>query len=218
MNKKRYQPTKDGDLIAWTKNIKEQSTAHATEWNLASEDVNELNTRIGEAGTAYEANLNPETRNRQTSQRKKVAFKQLKEFLSYYTNRLEYNKLVPDDAILAMGLRPRERQAHQPDPPPVETPIIDVVTGQRHDLTVYASRPEHGHAVESITRKEYYGFKTYYRIEGESTWREQSSTRLHTIIVFDETDEGKHVEIEAAWINPRLQEGPRSARVRALIN
>jgi hypothetical protein len=218
MNKKRYQPTKDGDLIAWTKNIREQSTTHAAAWGLSNEDTSELNTRTEEARLAYEANENPETANRQTSKRKKVAFKQLKEFMSYFTNKLEYNRLVPDDAIEAMGLRPRDHQAHQPDPPPTEKPQINVVTGQHHDISIYASVPEYGHAVESLTRQGYYGFKVRFRIEGEETWHEQSSTRLQMTLVFDEACEGKHVELEAAWINPRLQEGPLSDKIRALIN
>ncbi|MDR2140037.1 MAG: hypothetical protein LBP50_10890 [Tannerella sp.] len=218
MSRDHYQPVKDGEFIAWAENISAQSEAHKLEWMLSTEDVSELTSLTDDAKASYEANLNRETKNFQTSQKKKVAFARLKRFLSYYSNSLEYNLHVPDEAILAMGLRPREHHAHQPDKPPGEAPNATVVAGQHHDITVYASIPEYGHAVEYLKRKGYYGIKVRYRKEGEDTWHEKVSTRLHVTLVFDETDEARHVEIEVAWINPRLEEGPWSDKVRALIN
>jgi hypothetical protein len=63
MKQKRYQPVKEGELIAWALNIKDQSTAHQSDWMLQPQDVSELRSLTGEARTAYEANKNRETKN-----------------------------------------------------------------------------------------------------------------------------------------------------------
>jgi hypothetical protein len=43
-------------------------------------------------------------------------------------------------------------------------------------------------------------------------------TRLHYTLIFTDAEEGKHIRIQGAWINPRIQNGPWSEEVRELIN
>jgi hypothetical protein len=37
-------------------------------------------------------------------------------------------------------------------------------------------------------------------------------------LIFTDAEEGKHIRLQGAWINPRIQNGPWSEEVRELIN
>jgi hypothetical protein len=218
MHRKPYQPTKDGEFIAWAQNIRSESEKNEAAWNLLHDDVTELVDLEGEATAAYIADQNPETKNRQTNKRKQRAFTDLKRFMSRYTNAMEYNKLVPDDAIEAMGLRPRSHHAHEPDPIPAESPALTIVSGRHHDMHIYASVPQLGHVTEYLKQKGYYGIIVRTRKDGEEHWHEEYSTSLHVTKIFDAEDESKYLTVAIAWINPRIQHGPWSDEIRALIN
>ncbi|MDR2359653.1 MAG: hypothetical protein LBD87_07660, partial [Prevotellaceae bacterium] len=57
-----------------------------------------------------------------------------------------------------------------------------------------------------------------YRKEDCEEWHSGYSTRLHTDLFFNGEDSGKRLILMAAWINPRLQQGPWSNEITVLIN
>ncbi|MDR1405842.1 MAG: hypothetical protein LBI89_01380, partial [Prevotellaceae bacterium] len=78
--------------------------------------------------------------------------------------------------------------------------------------------PQHGQPSEFLKKKGYHGFVVRYRKESETEWHERHTTRLHITLLFDSGDEGTHLLLTTAWINPRIQHGPWSDELRVLVN
>jgi hypothetical protein len=214
----KTQPVRDGDMIAWARNLSEKCELNQGVWQLNSSDVTELRTRFSTAERAWLVNLNPEDSSHRTATDKKVAIKDLRDFCSLYTPVLVANRLISEEDLQAMGLPSRIHHFNEPIPAPPEAPGITVIVGQHHDIDVYAAITEHGHPTQSVTTKRYHGIVLRYRMESEETWHEQISTRLHVTLLFEDEDEGKHIILRAAWVNPRMQHGPWSNDVRVLVN
>jgi hypothetical protein len=197
----------DEQFIAYAGTINSQCTEHATEWNIDPARLGTLQALTTGAVTAYEANIDMATRNLITSTNKKTAFGELKHFLALFIDYLEGNLSVPDDALAVMSLRPRTHHAVQPLPRPDDAPLLKVVK-QHDEMTVYVTRSELGHPARSATLKKYHGFKLRWKFEDETAFRTEISTRLHFTLHFGREDETKRVILSAAWVNPRLEEGP----------
>jgi hypothetical protein len=217
-NSNGYMPRKDAEFIAWTKTIYRDCSENAPTWQLDTTLLNQFNDLVVTATAAYENNADKELRNRATVKLKDAAFLALKLFLSTYINTLEGNNNIPDEAIESMGLRPRHPHAHQPIPVPTEAPVLTAIVGQHHDVTVYASTLQHGHPTAFLKDGKYAGFMLKYLMDGETQWQSIVSTRLHYTLIFTDADEGKYIRLQAAWVNPRMQNGPWSEEVRELIN
>ncbi|MDR2138509.1 MAG: hypothetical protein LBP50_03035 [Tannerella sp.] len=207
----------DEQFLAYANTINSQCTQHAAEWEIDSARLSNLNTLTTRANQAYAANRDRETRNRITSANKKAAFGELKHFLSPFVDYLESNLSVPDTALAIMDLRSRVHHASLPIGRPDESPVVSVV--HRHDeMTVYVALAEFGHPTQSITRHKYHGFKLRWKFEDESSYRFEFSTRLRFTLRFDRADEARRVILAAAWINPRLQEGPWSKDLTEIVS
>jgi hypothetical protein len=211
---------KDNDLLAQVKNIESTCRKHMepADWNINVNLMDQLSTRLSAANSAYAVNIDPSHKNHDSAAVKQAAFASLKRTLSVFVNALEGNLKVPDDALDSMQLRPRHPGSHQPQPVPDETPVLTVLTGQHHDITVYVSTLQHGHPTEFLDQKNYYGFLLKYQFEGETNPKEIVSTRKHKTLRFDESKEGQYLKLQAAWLNPRIEPGPWSEEVRELIN
>jgi hypothetical protein len=200
----------DEEFLSQAITIKDQCTEHATEWKIDTERLSTLTTLITTAVTAYEANKDKAKHNLITSTNKQAAFAELKSFLSPFIDYLLGNLSVPDEALSIMGLRSRKRRVHDTLPRPDEAPVLRVVK-KRDEMTVYVSRTEQGHPTRTAKKKGYHGFRLRWRFESETGYRMEISTRLKLTLHFESKDETKRVIMSAAWINPRLEEGPWSA-------
>jgi hypothetical protein len=216
--RKTTQPRKDADFIAWANNLCNQCVNRQGEWGLDPMLVIKFSELFGAAFSAYEANRNPETANRLTAANKRVAFAVLKAFLGTYVNVLVANMAISESDLQAMGLPSREHHFHPPVEVPKEAPETTAIVGQHHDVTLYVAIPQHGHPSEFLKKAGYHGFVVRYRKDGETEWHEEHSTRLHLTLLFDSEDEGKHLFLTTAWINPRIQHGPWSDEISVLIN
>jgi hypothetical protein len=206
----------DEEFLEVAENINSQSTIHSSEWKLDPEQVSTLQTLTTDARTAYTVNNNLATSTRVTSEAKKFAFGELKHFLGIYINALEGNTNVPDEALAVMNLRPRTHHVSGHIPAPSETPVVTVIR-QHDELSVYVSRPEHGHPTSTVEPKQFGGFKVRWRFEDEETYSIIISTRLHCTIFFDHKDESRRIVLAAAFVNPRLEEGPWSIDTTEVI-
>jgi hypothetical protein len=217
-NSTGYMPRKDGEFVAWAKTIFYDCHENAEEWEIAPEVIAQFSDLVDLADEAFQVNSDKERRNKASVSAKDAAFLNLKQFLHAFVNTLEGNLAVPDEAITAMGLRPRHPHAHQPIPVPDEAPVLTAIVGQHHDVTTYVSTLQHGHPTEFLTNGKYAGFILKYLVDGETQWQTVVSTRLHYTLIFTDAEEGKHIRLQAAWVNPRIQNGPWSEEVRELIN
>jgi hypothetical protein len=206
----------DAEFLAQANTVYSQCTENIPTWNLDSNRVAQLGVLVTNANVAYAANSDTATSNLTTSTNKKTAFAELKHFLSLFIDSLEGNTDVPDAALEIMGIRSRTHHVHEPIPAPTEAPTVSTVR-QHDEITVYVARAEHSHPTQSVTTEKYHGFKLRYMIEGESRYSYELSTRLHHTLHFSREDEGKRITLAAAWINPRLQEGPWSGDVSEVI-
>jgi hypothetical protein len=211
-------PRTDAAYLAFAKNLLQQCTAGASAWNIDAATIAEQQRLTDNASAAYEANSNPQTCCRATSEAKKSAFVELKRFLSMLIGSLKYNMAVPEEALAAMGLPSRTRHAHHPVPVPTETPEVIVRAGIHGELIVYVDTPSLGQPDRSVSRQQYHGFMLQWRIEGEQQWHTEVSTRLSAKLRFENEDTGKRITMQAAWVNPRMLRGPWSAEVTAIVN
>jgi hypothetical protein len=205
----------DAEVLAKANSINSQCHLHETDWGLDQPRLATFDTVLFNANTAYAANSDSATKNAVTVANKNAAFGELKHVESTFIDYLELNTQVPDAALAAMGLRPRQRHVYQPLPRPKENIVI--TTKKQHDeITVYAARPEQDHPTDGVGPVHYHGFALRYKVEGEVE-KIVISTRLHHTFFFERTDETKRVTISAAWVNPRLETGPWSDEITEVI-
>lgn len=173
-----------------------------------------------------------------------AAFRESNRLLEQYTRRfliplfLSNTSGVTDDDLVTLGLRPRQGTHRSPLPPPQIAPNLTVITGQNHDLKVVVTEVSSGGATRLMVRtRGIRGFRVEWRFadetlpqvpsEGEGStgvlpqstlgWNQAFSTRFKEWLRFDESDRGRLVELRAAFLNPRLQAGPVSNPVTAII-
>jgi hypothetical protein len=218
LHRNGYMPTKDGNFIAWAKTIYRDCAENATTWQLDQILLTQFNELLEVAESCYSSNSDKELRNRATVKAKDGAFTELKHFLAMYVNTLEGNTNITDEMIESMGLRPRHPHSHKPIPAPTEAPVLTAIVGQHHDVTLYISTLQHGHPTQHIKDGKFAGFMLKYKIDNDTQWETVIATQLHYTLFFKDEDEGKHVFLKAAWVNPRMQNGPWSEEVRELIN
>jgi hypothetical protein len=206
----------DAQFLAQANSINGQCHLHEPDWALDSPRIMQFDVALSNANSAYAVNLDPATKTAITSANKKVAFGELKHFLGSFIDYLEVNTNVPDAALAAMGLRPRQRHVFQPLPRPTAPPVISVK--RLHDeITVYVAQPEHDQPTSGVAPTHYHSFIIRYKLEGDADWHTVVSTRLHHTLHFEQTDETKRVTISAAWVNPRLEPGPWCEEISEVI-
>jgi hypothetical protein len=211
-------PSKDNEFIAWAKTIYKDCSDNVEVWVLDATVIAQFSDLLEAADEAFQHNSDLESRNRASVSIKNATFAALKSFLKMYIDTLEGNTNIPDEAIESMGLRPRHPHAHQPIPIPTETPVLTAVVGQHHEVTAYVSTLQHGHPTAYLKDGKYAGFILKYLVEGETQWQSVVSTKLHYALIFTDENEGKRIRLQAAWVNPRIQNGPWSEEVNELIN
>jgi hypothetical protein len=213
-------PRQDSALLSYSQTIETICRQHQTSaaWNIDTTLLQQLTDLNTTAQTAYTANLSQVTRSHITVAAKNAAFAALGAFLSGFINYLLGNTSVTDEGLDSMGIRPRHPGHHQPLPPPTEAPVIALVTGQHHDVDIYFYKNQAGHPTTYLADPADYGVLLQYRFEGATEWQQAIITKKHHTLVFDDAAEGKYLQARAAWLNPRLQQGPWSDTDKKLIN
>ncbi|MDR3140311.1 MAG: hypothetical protein LBU37_01060 [Tannerellaceae bacterium] len=206
----------DRKFLAFAGDIYNQCSEHTASWFVDGTRLTKLKGLLDRAWEAYQANMNRATRNHITSVAKNSALGELKHFISLFIDYLIGNEAVPDKALADMNLRPRRRVARRPLPIPTEAPLLSARI-QYGEITVYATRSEHGQPTQGVQRRPYHGFKIRWKFDGEEAWRIELSTRLRHTLYFDDKDKGRFILLSIAWVNPRMQEGPWSASISQVI-
>jgi hypothetical protein len=206
----------DRKFLAFAGDIYELCNEHAASWLVDKVRLEKLKVLYDSAYEAYQANMNRSMRNHITSVAKNATLGELKRFTSLFTNYLVGNETVPDEALATMKLRPRRRVVRYPLPAPTEAPVMSIRI-QYGEITVYATRNEHGQPTQGVQHRPFHGFKVRWKFKDEEVWRMEVSTRLRHTLRFDEKDRGRFLTLAIAWINPRIQEGPWSSAITQVV-
>jgi hypothetical protein len=204
-------------FLAHTATVVSQCTAHAGEWDIDSTRLTEVNKLRSSAQMAYDANTDRATRNHLTTTHKNELFTELKHSLPLFIDYLKGNVSVPDEGLAIMNLRPRIPEKRELLPRLDKLVVITVVVHGHGRMTVYAAQEEHGHPTTVAKPKKYYGFKLRWRFEDETEYRTIVTTWLRYTFHFEQKDEGRRIVFSAAWINPRLEEGPWCADMTEVV-
>ena len=177
---------------------------------------------------AYNAWLNKPTRDKVKVEALKFAEAALLRFLraTVVPYMIADTVNVSDDTLAALGIRPRSYSHHSPIPAPQISPAINVLTGQNHDAKVVVFEPLDGGAIKYlVSSKGIKGCRVDWRLAttpesaevAESIWESTYLTRMKHQFVFPSEMAGKRIEFRAAFTNPRLEIGPWSDVVSAII-
>jgi hypothetical protein len=166
-----YTPRKDGDLLPFAELIETTARANkeATKWYIPVGLIDELRSDITAAQNAWNANATEATRNHQSVVAKDAAFVTLRRYLSLFINYLEGNPKIPDEALVAMGLRPRHSGAHEPRPVPTVAPVVALVSGQHHDIDIYLYNNQAGHPTTYLADPDHAAALIQYKFEESVT-------------------------------------------------
>jgi hypothetical protein len=206
----------EAQLLAQLNGINAKCQENKTLWQLDEERLSDYGLALTNANNAYAANNDPMTKTVFTVATKNAAIGELKHVANTFITYLELNIHVPDAALDAMGLRPRHQHKHEPLPKPTDQPVV-TVTQHHEEITVYVSQPEHDHPTATVAPKKYHAFVVRYKVQGDAKYQTVVSTRLHHTLYFEHDDRGKEVLLAAAWVNPRLENGPWSDEISAII-
>jgi hypothetical protein len=128
MTRKDYLPSNVLKLQNLVKNICAGLAANRFRWNISEEEAAALTAPVAAFNAAVEVSENPLTRTSATIKKREEARTALLEILRpFIQGRLEYNKLVTGDDLLAMGLPVHDRKP-TPSPDPTEEPEATVAT------------------------------------------------------------------------------------------
>jgi hypothetical protein len=213
-------PRQDSELLPYSRLIETtcRKNQAPTQWNISVSLLQQLTDLNNAYESAYNANAAVETKNHFTVAAKNAAGAALRAYLCGFVNYLLGNPLVTNEGLDAMGIRPRHPVHHQPLPPPTEAPIISLVTGQHHDVDIYLFNNQAGHPTTYLADPNHYGALLQYKFADTADWQQVILTRKHHTLIFDDTAEGQYLLARAAWLNPRLQQGPWSDTDKKLIN
>jgi hypothetical protein len=211
-------PSKDRDLISWSRGFSLDCAENADVWKLDNVLLAALLALVGKAEDAYKIHMNPMTTGRASTIAKNLAFAELRAALSPFIKKLEVNDNVSDKDLEALGLQPRRHVHHRPLPPPTEAPALVAYSGKHETVDLSVSVPEEGRPTRYMKKKGFHGVLVRYRLEDNDHWFEKPSTRLRVTLAFEEQHVGKRLLVSAAWLNPRLEHGPWSDPIALIIN
>ncbi|MDR1303687.1 MAG: hypothetical protein LBK76_00540 [Verrucomicrobiales bacterium] len=212
-------PTKPIELIGYTRNITERCRENQApaKWNIPGDKLAQLEELVTKAQTAFDHNNDKATKNHQTAAALRGAIKELHDTLVKFIDGLLFNDQVPDTAIAEMNIRPRHPGKHEPLPVPANAPVVTLTAPARQTLHVYLADAQEGAPHTYLSTPGYHGAKLRWHFtDGEEVHYEDISKKQHTL-TFTPEAVGQTVQLDACWLNPRLQPGPWSDPQTKLI-
>ncbi|MDR1146676.1 MAG: hypothetical protein LBK71_11155, partial [Verrucomicrobiales bacterium] len=212
-------PAKPIELIGYTRAIAERCRENQapTKWNIPGAQLARLEESVTKAQTAFDTNNDKATKNHQTAAALRGAVKELHDALVEFINGLLANDKVPDTALAEMNIRPRHPGKHEPLPPPTDAPVVTLTAPARQTLHLYLAEAQAGAPHTYLSTPGHHGAKLRWHFtDGEEVHYEDLSKKQH-ILSFGPEAVGRTVQVDACWLNPRLQPGPWSDPQTKLI-
>ncbi|MDR1190495.1 MAG: hypothetical protein LBK60_02375 [Verrucomicrobiales bacterium] len=212
-------PRKPAELLGLSRGVEAECRKNqaADKWDINARLLLGLTAANDALAGAIADNADKATKSSATAAAQKTAFDALNRLYEEFVEYLHSNRKVPDAAFPLMGVRPRTHGSHEPLPVPEFAPAVELKTGQHGQIKAVAILPTDGQPTHKLAPRKYYAVLFEYRLRGDEA-QQLSLTRKSNIFRFPDGDTGKTFEIRAAWQNPRLQAGPWSDWVSALIN
>ena len=206
-------PAKPIELIGYARNIGERCHENqpATKWNIPSAQLARLIDLVFKAQSAFDANNDRAAKNHQSAAALSGAVKELHDALALFIDNLLANDKVPDTALAEMEIRPRHPGKREPIPAPVDAPAVTLTAPARQTVHVYLAEAQEGAPHTYLSTPSHHAAKLRWHFaDGEEVHYEEITQKKH-ILSFAPEASGKTVQVEACWLNPRLQPGPWSA-------
>jgi hypothetical protein len=215
-----YFPSKDADVIPWTKNFVMVLSANAERWGIAPALV----TALGALGAAYEEaytrRMLPDAGKVATEQ-KNLALAALKKGVQDMVNgHINHNAAVSSDDRVALGLAVYSTGRSE-IPAPDTTVVLRVVPGLVRQLVVHftdsATPDKRGkpYGAESMALR--CGVLASPPSSTRDLVRTESASKSPLTLTFREEDRGKTVYMAACWKTGTQKEGPWSAIIQAIV-
>jgi hypothetical protein len=215
-----YFPSKDADVIPWTKNFVTVLGANAEKWGIAPGIV----TALGGLGTAYEEaytrRMLPDS-GKVSVEQKNLALAALKKGVQDTVNgHINHNPAVTADDRVALGLQIPDTH-RSPVPDPATTVVLRPVPGLVRQLVVPftdSATPESRGKPYGIQRMELAcAVLPAPPANAGELVRIVSAAKSPVVLNFREEDRGKTVYMAGRWVNTRQKEGPWSAIIAAVV-
>jgi hypothetical protein len=215
-----YFPSRDADIVPWTRNFVAVLASGAQTWGIAEALVAALDALGAAYEEAFNRRLLPDS-GRVSVEQKNLARAALKEAVRDMVNgHIRYNKAVTPDDWVALGLTP-PNTSRSPIPAPVTTVVLRAAAGLVRQLVVHFTD-----SAAPGSRARPYGV-----LGMELAWavlasppagvdeliRRESAATSPLAVIFREEDRGKMVYMAGRWAGSRETRGPWSGIVSAII-
>jgi hypothetical protein len=214
-----YFPSKDADVLPWTRNFVSVLAANAERWGIAAGLVTALGGLGMAFAEAYNRHIQPDSGKVSTEQ-KNMALKALKKGVQDMVNgHINHNPAVTPDDRIALGLYIYAERS--PVGNPATTVVLRIAAGLVRQLVVYftdSGSPE--------KRGKPYGVEYMELLCGvldsppkgvEDLPRPVTASKSPVTLTFREEDRGKTVYMAGRWKTGSQKEGPWSGIVSAVI-
>jgi hypothetical protein len=215
-----YFPTKDADVIPWTKNFVTVLSLNAERWGITPALVTALGAKGAAYEEAYTRRMLPDAGKVATEQ-KNLALKVLKEGVQDMVNgHINHNAAVTPDDRVALGLAVYS-SGRSPIGAPETTVVLRPGPGLVRQIVVYftdSATPEKRgkpYGVESMLLRCAVLSAPPANV-GELV-RPDSASKSPLVLTFREEDRGKTVYMAACWKTATQKEGPWSEIISAII-
>ena len=216
-----YLPSRESDLLTWTKNFEQKIVADAAAYGLIEKQATDYNLAQAAFAAAYQVANDPDTRSPGNIRIKNTKKDELVASTRQLVDIAQAAPEMDNDKRVALGITVRDTDP-TPIPAPSEAPAIDILSMVGWTLELRL------HRGDATKRAKPAGVKgaTVFSFVGEQppsaidAWKfEGSITKTETKVNFPTTlAPGTKVWLTAFWFNPTSQSGPAAVPVSTQIN
>jgi hypothetical protein len=209
MAQRTYFPVRDALLVSWANNFASVLSSDPGLYGATPEIAASFMTTANNLAAAYATAMEPSTRTKGVIASKNDAITAMK-IAARAIVRVIYTKDLPDEQLIAIGLRPRG--ARSAIPVPDAAPALKVLSVFGHNIRVRirdASGQRRGRA-EGCAGALLYSFVGADAPTSTSAWTSEGCVTSGSITVMfpASVPAGSKVFLTCCWMNPRGMTGP----------
>jgi hypothetical protein len=220
MSGKKYMPNNALAFLNFVKNLMRYATANCSRWGISQATLNDLQLLVDAYEAAVEVSENPETRTSASIMRRNERRADLeKKLRPFIQGQLEYNELVTDDDLIAMGLPVHDRTPTK-HPAPHSRPALEVTPTNNREHTVRAAnqltgkdtKPADAYGVRYVS-----DIRDTPPLNADDLRHSVFSRKTTRVYEYSEENRGKTAYYASCYENSKGDTGPWSDIVSAII-